>query len=335
MNILTIHLVAPQLGHSILNLLFIIQFGIKLKSLVLMIQYIKIINKIKINSFIINFLYFSFIYFTVFIIQQIKIKIIIYIIFTYYLKGDFMNFNIKRKRIYFISFFVCFSILIYVIMYNIGLKNEYIETNATPITNKTIVIDAGHGLPDSGASSFNGTTEQAINLSIALKLQKIIEQSGAKVILTRSDENGIYSTDSSNIRNKKVSDIKNRVEIGNNSEADIFVSIHLNKFSGSSEYKGWQTFYQKENENSILLATKIQENLNKNIEQDNNRKVMPLTNVYIMDNIKIPTVIVECGFLSNPEETENLKKDEYQNKLVWGIYLGIQDYFYNEVNESE
>lgn len=246
-----------------------------------------------------------------------------------------MKFNINKKRICFISFFVCFSILLYVIMYNVGLKTEYMQANATPITNKTIVIDAGHGLPDSGASSFNGTTEQAINLAIALKLQKIIEQSGAKVILTRSDENGIYSTDSMSIRNKKVSDIKNRVEIGNNSDADIFVSIHLNKFSGSSEYKGWQTFYQNNNENSNILADKIQSNLNKNIEQENNRKVMPLTNVYIMDNVKIPTVIVECGFLSNPEETGNLRKDEYQNKLVWGIYLGIQDYFYSEVNKGE
>lgn len=246
-----------------------------------------------------------------------------------------MNFSVKIKRICFISFFVCFSILLYVIILNINFKNEYIQTNSTPISNKTIIIDAGHGLPDSGASSFNGTTEQAINLSIALKLQKIIEQSGAKVILTRSDENGIYSTDSTSIRNKKVSDIKNRVQIGNNSDADIFVSIHLNKFSGSLEYKGWQTFYQKGSKKSSFLANKIQENLNLNIKEHNDRKVLPITNVYIMDNVKIPTVIVECGFLSNPEETENLKKDEYQNKLVWGIYLGIQDYFYNEVNKSE
>ena len=246
-----------------------------------------------------------------------------------------MNFSVKIKRICFISFFVCFSILLYVIILNVNSKNEYIQTNSTPISNKTIIIDAGHGLPDSGASSFNGTTEQAINLSIALKLQKIIEQSGAKVILTRSDENGIYSTDSTSIRNKKVSDIKNRVKIGNNSSADIFVSIHLNKFSGSSEYKGWQTFYQKDSEQSCVLANKIQENLNKNIKEENSRKVLSLSNVYIMDNVQMPTVIVECGFLSNPEETEKLKKDEYQNKLVWGIYLGIQDYFYNEVNESE
>jgi N-acetylmuramoyl-L-alanine amidase len=187
----------------------------------------------------------------------------------------------------------------------------------------------------SGASSFDGTTEQAINLSITLKLQKIIEQSGAKVVLTRSDENGIYSTDSNSLKNKKVSDIKNRVEIGNNYNADIFISIHLNKYSGSSEYNGWQTFYQKNNEKSKILASKIQENLNNNIETDNSREILPINNIYIMDHLTIPTVIVECGFLSNPEETEKLKKDEYQSKLAWGIYLGLQEYFMDEGEISE
>lgn len=246
-----------------------------------------------------------------------------------------MKFVKNRKTNLLILFFVCISILLYAIMYNVHHKESYLQVNATPIANKTVVIDAGHGIPDEGASAFDGTTEQAINLSIALKLQKIIEQSGAKVILTRSDENGIYSTDSSNIRNKKVSDIKNRVEIGNNCNADIFVSIHLNKYSGSSIYKGWQTFYQKNNEKSRNLANNIQNNLNKNIEENNDRQVLPISNIYIMDNLKIPAIIVECGFLSNPEETKKLKKDEYQNKLAWGIYLGLQEYFMNEGDISE
>ena len=102
----------------------------------------------------------------------------------------------------------------------------------------------------SGAIGFNGTTEQAINLSISLKIQKLIEQSGATVILTRSDENGIYSLDSKSIRNKKVSDIKNRVEIGNNSNAHLFISIHLNKYPPSEVYRGCQTFYQTNNDKS-------------------------------------------------------------------------------------
>ena len=76
-----------------------------------------------------------------------------------------------------------------------------------------------------------------------------------------------------------------------------------------------------------MLAELIQENLNKNIQIENNRKSLPINNIYIMDKLNIPAVIVECGFLSNPEETENLKNEQYQNKLVWGIYLGLQQYF--------
>jgi N-acetylmuramoyl-L-alanine amidase len=209
-------------------------------------------------------------------------------------------------------------------------KDRLIDVNSTPITNKVIILDAGHGLPDEGATGFFATTEQAINLSITLKLQKLAEQSGSKVILTRSDENGIYSTDSKSIRNKKISDIKNRVKIGNESSADIFVSLHLNKYPPSGIYRGWQTFYQANNERSKLLAECIQTNVNKNIEFDNNRVPHKISGVYIMDHVEIPTVIIECGFLSNQEETALLKTDAYQNKLAWGIFVGIQNYFEQE-----
>ncbi len=233
---------------------------------------------------------------------------------------------ITLKRLFLITSLICFSIVVYSIINN----KDDIQVNATPITNKVIVIDAGHGLPDEGAIGFNGTSEQAINLSIALKLQKLVEQSGAKAIITRSDENGIYSLDSNSIRQKKVSDTKNRVEIGNNSDGDVFVSIHLNKYPASSSYRGWQVFYQKNNEKSKNIAEIIQDNLNKNIDIENNRKVMPISDIYIMDHLTIPAVIVECGFLSNPEETELLKTDDYQNKIAWGIFIGLQTYFSQE-----
>ena len=235
-----------------------------------------------------------------------------------------MDFRIFKKRLFYILSFIFLSIGTYAVITTQGSNS--VKVNALPITNKTIVIDAGHGKPDEGAVGFNGTTEEAITLSIALKLQKYIEQSGAKVILTRSDENGIYSLDSKSIRNKKVSDIKNRVDIGNNSNADIFISIHLNKFP-SEIYKGWQTFYQKSNENSKNLAKYIQDDLGKNIEFENNRIPMPISDIYIMEHVKIPAVIIECGFLSNPQEAEMLKGEDYQNKLSWGIFIAIQDYF--------
>lgn len=178
-----------------------------------------------------------------------------------------------------------------------------------------------------GAQSSNGTTEAQINLKIALKLQNLLEQSGATVILTRSDENAIYDIDKTTLREKKISDIHNRVKIGNESSADIFVSIHLNKIP-QQQYYGWQTFYKENAEKSMKLAKSIQTNLNDAIQKENKRVSMKLNTVYIMKHVEIPITIVECGFLSNPEEEKQLLEDDYQNKLAWGIYNGIIDYFY-------
>ena len=178
-----------------------------------------------------------------------------------------------------------------------------------------------------GAESSSGTTEAESNLKIALKLQNLLEQSGATVILTRSDENAIYDVDSKTLKQKKISDIHNRVKIGNESEADIFVSIHLNKIP-EGEYWGWQTLYKEDSEDGKKLATCIQNNLNEAIQKENTRVPMKIDNIYIIKHVEIPTAIVECGFLSNPEEEKLLLTDEYQNKLAWGIYTGIMDYFY-------
>jgi len=172
-----------------------------------------------------------------------------------------------------------------------------------------------------------GTTEAETNLKIALKLQTLLEQSGCNVILTRSDENAIYDLDSTTLKQKKISDIHNRVKIGNENGADIFVSIHLNKIP-QQQYWGWQCFYKNGNEQSIKLAKKLQENLNESIQKDNKRVAMKLDTVYIMKHVEIPISIVECGFLSNPEEEKQLLDDSYQDKLAWGIYNGIIDYFY-------
>ncbi|MBR0350215.1 MAG: N-acetylmuramoyl-L-alanine amidase CwlD [Clostridia bacterium] len=192
---------------------------------------------------------------------------------------------------------------------------------------KTIVLDAGHGIPDEGAQSSNGTTEAESNLKIALKVQNLLEQSGSTVILTRSDENAIYDLDSTTLKQKKISDIHNRVKIGNESSADIFVSIHLNKIP-QSQYWGWQTFYKNGNADGKKLAQCIQNSLNNAIDKDNNRVSKTIDNVYIIKHVEIPTTIVECGFLSNPEEEKQLLDDDYQNRLAWGIYNGIINYFY-------
>ena len=239
-------------------------------------------------------------------------------------------FVINQKRIKIILAFLLISLFTFscstVKNQNNNLTNETIETTATPVSGKTVILDAGHGTPDEGAQSSDGVTEAETNLKITLKVQKLLEQSGCNVILTRSDDNAIYDLDSKTLRQKKVSDIKNRVKIGNESSADIFVSIHLNKIS-ESQYYGWQCFYNTKSEKSIDLAKSIQESLNEAIEKENNRVAMKLNSVYIMKNVEIPISIVECGFLSNPEEEKQLLEDSYQERLAWGIYNGIMEYF--------
>lgn len=231
---------------------------------------------------------------------------------------------LNKNRITIIILGIFISVFVFIFSTEI---NNTVSTVTLPVSGKTIIVDAGHGKPDEGAESSNGTTEAETNLKIALKLQNLLEQSGSTVLLTRSDENAIYDIDAKTLKQKKISDIHNRVKIGNESSADIFVSIHLNKIP-QQQYDGWQTFYKSGNSNGQKLAVSIQNNLNEAIQKENKREAKTIDNIYIIKKIEIPTTIVECGFLSNPEEEKLLLQDDYQNKLAWGIYNGIIDYFY-------
>lgn len=229
---------------------------------------------------------------------------------------------LNRKKI----IFILSCIIVSIVVFNFESGDKAITVSSTPISNHVVVLDAGHGLPDGGAVARDGTDEAQINLSIVKKLQNLLESSSCTVILTRSDENGIYELEADTIREKKISDMKNRAEIGNNYGAEIFVSIHLNKIP-SPQYSGWQTFYKKDSENSLKLATTIQDNLNYAIQKENKRVPGKVPDIYLAKKLEIPFSIVECGFLSNSEECELLKTEDYQEKLAWGIYTGIMDYF--------
>ena len=232
---------------------------------------------------------------------------------------------VNKKRIQLII--GCIMISILAISLKSGFLNENLQAVNSNIKNqKTVILDAGHGTPDEGASSKTGVTEATINLSITLKTKEFLEQNVYKVILTRKNNNGIYDSNCTTIREKKNSDLRNRVKIANQSDADIFVSIHLNKIP-EEKYWGWQTFYKNKNEEGKKLAESIQNNLNKVIQKENKRVPLKIDNIYIIRNIKIPTTIVECGFLSNNEEAKLLETAEYQEKLAEGIYKGIEDYF--------
>jgi N-acetylmuramoyl-L-alanine amidase len=199
------------------------------------------------------------------------------------------------------------------------------EASSTPAYKKTIVIDAGHGMPDGGAVSKDGTKEDTLNLKIAKKLEKLLKKSGAKVVMTRTNEKSLSESKTNNKRD----DLNKRMEIRNTSNADIFVSIHLNHFS-QSQYSGAQVFYNSSFEKSESLASCIQKNLIEIADPSNSRQIKQNNEIYILRNATYPSALVECGFLSNEEETKKLTTDKYQKKLAEAIYKGICEYLKNE-----
>lgn len=194
------------------------------------------------------------------------------------------------------------------------------------VTKKVIVIDAGHGTPDGGAVAEDGTSEKDINLDVANKLRTLLEKTGAYVIMTRLDDNAVCDDLNAKIREIKRADLKNRRDIRDSSEADIFVSIHMNKFE-KPQYYGAQVFYSDTPEGSKKLAESIQNELINLADPSNSRSPKKADGIFILKNSFIPSVLVECGFLSNPAEREKLKTDEYRDTLAWSIYCGIVKFF--------
>ena len=197
-----------------------------------------------------------------------------------------------------------------------------------PVTNKVIILDAGHGGIDSGTLNDDKTIlEKDINLAITHKIRELLESSGAHVILTREDDSSLYVEDGKKtIRQKYNENLKNRKKIIQESSADMFISIHLNKFQ-ESKYYGAQTFYPAGKEDDKQLATYIQGELKRVVDKTNNRKIKSTNDIYLIKDNEIPSTLIECGFLSNDKEAKLLNDEEYQDQIAWAIYVGIQKYF--------
>lgn len=190
-----------------------------------------------------------------------------------------------------------------------------------------VVIDAGHGGADPGKVSAGGALEKDINLEIAIKLQQFLEQEDVEVVLTRDSDAGLYDENASN---KKVQDMKRRVELIESTRPVVTVSIHQNSYH--EEYvHGAQTFYYANSEQSKELAEKIQQVLLNTIDRNNTRVAKANDSYYLLKKTSFPIVIVECGFLSNREEAQKLESDYYQEKLAWAIHMGILQYL-NEID---
>lgn len=205
------------------------------------------------------------------------------------------------------------------------------ETSLSTVSNEPsedfcIIIDAGHGGEDGGASANDGTNEKVINLAVSQRLENMLSAAGYKTVMVRSEDKLIGNNSLSTIRERKVSDIKTRLKVAEDNPNSLFISIHQNHFS-VPKYSGAQVFYSPNASESMALAQGVQQSIVSFLQPDNTREIKKSgTNIYLLYHCKSPAIMVECGFLSNPAEAERLKSADYQTKMAFSIMCGIINY---------
>lgn len=219
---------------------------------------------------------------------------------------------IKIKRLIKLTLLLLLFLIIIISIFNVNASNL-----TFPLLGKTIYLDAGHGGVDNGAT-VNNVKEKDLNLQIVYKLKETLTSAGATVFLTRKDDNDISNP---NALYRKKSDFDNRIKLINNSNADLYISIHQNIYQ-NKKYSGPQVFYVKDNQK---LAEIIQNTLNKYL--NTKRKVKTINNTYMYKLLKKKGILIECGFISNDNERYKLKTEEYQLKLSKIITEGIITYY--------
>lgn len=204
--------------------------------------------------------------------------------------------------------------------------NMYVTANTQHKELPVIVIDAGHGGEDGGAVASDGTNEKDINLSIASYLNDMFISGGFKTKMIRTTDIAIYDEGNTTIKSKKVSDMHNRLKIFNSDSNSVVISIHQNKFE-QEKYNGAQVFYSPNSKESEVLAENIRLSVVNMLQPENTRENKRATkDIYLLYNCKQPSVIVECGFLSNNNELAKLKTEEYQKQIAFSIYCGCLEY---------
>ena len=189
---------------------------------------------------------------------------------------------------------------------------------------RVIVIDAGHGGADGGAVADDGTTEAEINLAVAKKLEAVLTLFGRETVMVRQEDVSVHSEGVEGLRNQKVSDIHNRVELVNSTENSILISIHQNSLPQVKSVHGAQVFY---NMQAADLSGVVQQALNQAINPGNEKQEKAIdSSVYLMSHIDTLGILVECGFLSNAQETQQLKEDTYQTTIALTIAAGYLQY---------
>ncbi len=201
---------------------------------------------------------------------------------------------------------------------------ESVKALSWALAEKVVVVDPGHGGVDPGAVGKNNILEKDLVLAVGHRLAALLRQGGAKVIMTRETDTDLSDPELRSLYAKKRQDLARRVALANNSRADLLISIHINSYPNPRQ-SGAQTFYPAGSPAGHRLALGIQKELNFFLKDD--RRVPLPGNYYILKEAKIPAVIVEIGFLSNPQEYKLLQDPAYQTKIAWCLYAGLVHYF--------
>lgn len=230
---------------------------------------------------------------------------------------------IRRKSIGFACLFLLFLCGMALVLWE-GRMTAVKTISGAPLSEScVIVVDPGHGGEDGGAVASNGTVESGINLAIASRLNDLLRLCGCETQMTRREDVSIYSEGSGTLHEKKVSDLKNRVAMVNGLDCGVLVSIHQNCLPSSPRVHGAQVFYNTV-DGAEDLALSIQDSLNLAVNPENEKSAKQIPpSIYLMKEVTAPAVLVECGFLSNTEETEKLQQPSYQLHLAAAIASGI------------
>lgn len=233
--------------------------------------------------------------------------------------------------LYFTIFIILFCIFLSAFIYaSPFLKNAEHEIDASVNSNSRslpiVVIDAGHGGEDGGASGADGTLEKDLNLQIAKKLQRTLSSMGVECVLTRNEDILLYDRNTDYQGRKKMLDMLERLKICRSYENAIFISIHQNSFP-QPQYSGFQIYYSENSSESFKIAEMLEQAIKLSLQPNNNRhsKASGGT-IYLLDRLECPALLLECGFLSNPDECALLSTEEYQNKLCALIASTICEY---------
>ena len=230
---------------------------------------------------------------------------------------------LRGRHLCLMGLFFCFVAVLAAVLWRGSAAYTSAFVDAAFGEGPTVVVDAGHGGEDGGAVAADGTVESGLNLAIALRVRDLLTFAGVDTVMTRTEDAAIYDESASTLREKKVSDLKNRAALVNETPNALLLSIHQNSLPSSPATHGAQVFFNGA-EGATPLATSVQEALNQAVNTEKAKSPAAIgSSVYLMKNITAPGVLVECGFLTNAGEAAQLKSEAYQLRLAAAITAGM------------